>query len=162
MRILWVLWIVRWCDSFKNNFIYLFLAVWGPHLLYGLLSTKCESLSPAWLSATPWTAAHQAPLSMRFSRQGCWSGVPFPSPGDLPHPGIKARFPALQADSLPTELQGSRCSENGYPPDVGCGLLLLRSTGSRKCAASVPVARGLHSFGSSALEHRLNSCDIWA
>ena len=55
---------------------------------------------------TPWTVAHQAPLSMRFSRQGYWSGLPFPSPGDLPNPGIEPRSPALQADSLLTELQG--------------------------------------------------------
>ena len=57
-------------------------------------------------SATPWTAAHQAPLSMRFSRQGYCSGLPFPSLGDLPNPGIEPGSPALQADSLPTELQG--------------------------------------------------------
>ena len=44
---------------------------------------------------------------MRFSRQGYWSGLPFPSPGDLPNPRIKPRSPALQADSLPTELQES-------------------------------------------------------
>jgi len=55
---------------------------------------------------TPWTAAHQAPLSMGFSRQGYWSGLPFPSLGDLPNPGIKPGSPALQEDSLPTELQG--------------------------------------------------------
>ena len=54
----------------------------------------------------PWSAAHQASLSMRFSRQGYWSGLPFAFPGDLPNPGIEPRFPALQADSLPTELQG--------------------------------------------------------
>ena len=47
--------------------------------------------------ATPWTAAHQAPLSMGFSRQGYWSGLSFPSPGDLPDPGIEPRSPALQA-----------------------------------------------------------------
>ena len=57
-------------------------------------------------SATPWTAAYQALLSMRFSRQGYWSGLPFPSPGDLPNPGIEPRSPALQANSLLTELQG--------------------------------------------------------
>ena len=57
-------------------------------------------------SATSWTVAHQAPLSMGFSRQEYWSGLPFPSPGDLPDPGIKPRSPALQADSLPTELWG--------------------------------------------------------
>ena len=53
---------------------------------------------------TPWTAAHQAPLSIEFSRQEHWSGLPFPSPGDLPNPGIEPESPALQADSLLTEL----------------------------------------------------------
>ena len=66
----------------------------------------CSSFSRAQLFVTPWTAAHHAPLSMRFSRQGYWSELPFPSPGDLPNPGIKPRSSALQADSLPTELQG--------------------------------------------------------
>ena len=54
-------------------------------------------------SVTPRTAAHQAPLSRWFSRQGYWSGLPFPSPGDLPDWGIEPRSPALQADSLLTE-----------------------------------------------------------
>ena len=48
----------------------------------------------------PWTVAHQAPPSMGFSRQEYWSGLPFPSPGDLPDPGIEPRSPALQADAL--------------------------------------------------------------
>ena len=55
------------------------------------------------LFATPWTVACQAPPSMGFSRQDCWSGVPLPSPGDLPDPGIKPMSPvspALQVDSL--------------------------------------------------------------
>ena len=65
-------------------------------------------------SATPWTAAHQALLSMRFSRQGYCSGLPFPSPGDLPDPGIKPGSPALQADSLLTELQGEPNSTLKY------------------------------------------------
>ena len=51
---------------------------------------------------TPWTVARQAPLSMEFSRQGCWRGLPCPSSGDLPSPGIKSRSPLLQADSLPS------------------------------------------------------------
>ena len=51
----------------------------------------------------PLTVAHQAPLSMEFSRQEYCSGRPFPSPGDLPHPGIKLGSPALQVDSLPSE-----------------------------------------------------------
>ena len=50
------------------------------------------------------SVAHQAPLSMGFSRQEYWSGLPFPSPGDLPNAGIKSRSPALQAESLPSEL----------------------------------------------------------
>ena len=54
--------------------------------------------------ATPWTAGFQAFLSMEFSRQEYWSGLPFSSPGDLPDPGIKPRSPALQADSLLTKL----------------------------------------------------------
>ena len=54
--------------------------------------------------ATSLTLALQAPLSMRFSRQEHWSGLPFPSPGDLPVPGIEPRSPELQADSLLTEL----------------------------------------------------------
>ena len=56
--------------------------------------------------ATPWTIAHHAPLSMEFSRQDYWSGLPFPSPGDLPNPGIEPRSPALQADALTSEPPG--------------------------------------------------------
>ena len=51
---------------------------------------------------TPRTVACQAPLSTEFSRQEYWSGLPLPSPGDLPNPGIEPRFPTLQADSLPS------------------------------------------------------------
>ena len=54
-----------------------------------------------WLFATPWTVAHQAPLSMGFSRQVYWSELPCPPPGDLPYPGIETRSPVLQAYSLP-------------------------------------------------------------
>ena len=63
----------------------------------GLVTKSCPL-------AIPWTEACQAPLSMGFSRQECWSGWPFPSPADLPDPGIKPRSPALQAADLPTEL----------------------------------------------------------
>ena len=66
----------------------------------GLVAKSCPTL------ATPWTVARQTPLSMGFSRQECWSGLPFPSPGNLPDPGIKPWSPALQADCLPTKLQG--------------------------------------------------------
>ena len=52
---------------------------------------------------TPWIIAHQASLFMEFSRQEYWSGLPFPSPGDLPNPGIEPGSPALRVDSLPSE-----------------------------------------------------------
>ena len=69
-----------------------------------------KSLSRVRLFVTPWTIAHQAPPSMGFSRQEYWSGVPFPSPGDLLDPGIEPRSPALQADSLPSEPPGKPLS----------------------------------------------------
>ena len=65
-----------------------------------------KSLSRVRIFATPWTAAYQAPPSMGFSRQVYWSGVPFPSPGDLPNPGIEPRSPTLQADALTSEPPG--------------------------------------------------------
>ena len=75
------------------------------------------SLSRARLSATPWTVAHQAPLSTGFSKQEHWSGLPCPPPGDLPDPGIElmsSLSPALQEDSLPSEAtweaQGTPCN----------------------------------------------------
>ena len=71
---------------------------------------KAKSLSHVQLFVTPWTVAHQAPPSMGFSRQEYWSGLPFPFPGDLPDPGIEPRFPALQADALPSELLGKPVS----------------------------------------------------
>ena len=64
------------------------------------LKVKVKSLSRAQLFATSWTIAYQAPQSMGFSRQEYWSGLPFPSPGDLPNPGIEPGSPALQTDAL--------------------------------------------------------------
>ena len=63
-------------------------------------------LSPVRFFATLWTVAHQAPPSMGFSRQEYWSGLPFPSPGDLPNPGIEPKSIILQADALTCELPG--------------------------------------------------------
>ena len=65
-----------------------------------------KSLSCVRLFATPWTVAYQVPQSMGFSRQECWSGLPFPSPGDLPNPGIEPWSPTLQADALLSEPPG--------------------------------------------------------
>ena len=64
---------------------------------------KVKSLSHVRLFAIPWTVVNQAPQSMEFSRQEYWSGLPFPSPGDLPNPGIEPESPTLQAHALLSE-----------------------------------------------------------
>ena len=78
----------------------------------------CAVVSHVGLFATPWTLAHLAPLSMGFSRQEYWSGLPCPPPGDLPNPGIEPRSPELQAVSLPSEPPGK-------PKNIGVGSLSL-------------------------------------
>ena len=82
-----------------------------------LSNCVCSVMFDSFVS--PWTIAHQVPLSMEFSRQENWSGLPFPSPGDLPNTGIEPRSPALQADCLLTEPQGK------LPLD--CLICLLRN-----------------------------------
>ena len=79
---------------------------------------KWKSLSCVQLFATPQTVAHQAPLTTEFSRPEYWSGWLFPSPGDLPNPGIKPSSPMLQMDSLPSEPPGK-------PKNSGVGSLSL-------------------------------------
>ena len=64
---------------------------------------KVLALQSCLTPVTPWTVVHQAPLPTGFSRQEFWSGLPFPSLGDLPKPGIKPGSPALQTDSLLSE-----------------------------------------------------------
>ena len=66
-----------------------------------------KSFSRVQLFATPWMVADQAPPSMEFSRQEYWSGLPFPSPGDLPNPGIEPGSPELRADALLSEPPGN-------------------------------------------------------
>ena len=73
-----------------------------------------QSLSHVQLFAIPWTVARQAPLSMELSRQEYWSGLPFPSLGNLPNPGIKPMFPALQVDYLLFELPGKPSEEHKH------------------------------------------------
>ena len=86
--------------------------------LFGKIALSCCAVMSLWKwseskshsvesdSVTPWTVAHQAPLSLGFSRQEYWRALPLPSPGDLPDPGIKPGSPPLQADSLSTEPPG--------------------------------------------------------
>ena len=70
------------------------------------VGTCVQLLSHVQIFATPWTVAHQTPLSVGFSRQDYWSGLPFPFPGDLSNPEIKSWSPALQADCVSTKLPG--------------------------------------------------------
>ena len=74
---------------------------------------SAQLLSHVQLFATLWTVASQAPLSMGFSRQEYWSALPFPSPGDLPDPGIKPGSSAFQVDALTSEPPG-----NPEPPNT--------------------------------------------
>ena len=76
---------------------------------------KVKSLSHVRLFETPWTVAYQAPPSMGFSRQGYWSGLPFPSPGDLLNQGIEPGSPTLHADTLPSEPPGKLNAEAEAP-----------------------------------------------
>ena len=87
---------------------------------------KVKLLSCVRLFATEWSVAYQAPQSMGFSRQKYWSGLPFPSPGDLPDPVIEPGSPSLQADALPSEPPGKPTPQPGIkstPPALeGRGL----------------------------------------
>ena len=107
------------------------------------LCTKWEvkSLSRVQLFATPWTVAYQAPPSMGFSGQEYWSGWPFPSPGDLPDPGIESGTPAFQAEALTSE-----------PP----GKSYRKVTSTRK-----PSQTHSPSFSHSVLSLPPESTDVW-
>ena len=90
---------------FKNKF--LFFHLWKDYSGFlvnrvGLVAKSCPTL--LW---PPWAAAHQAPLSMGFPRREYWSGLPFPSPGDLPNPGIEPKYPALAGGFFITEPPGT-------------------------------------------------------
>ena len=90
----------------------------SPALLNSLFCLVAQCVR---LCVTPWTVAHQAPLSMGFSRQDYWSGLPFPPQGDLPDPGIKPFFPALQVDST-AEPPGKPLVNSSAP---GCMYIML-------------------------------------
>ena len=87
-------------------------------LAANIIKWKCQSLSHVWFFATPQSVAYQASLSMEFSGQKYWNGLPCPSLGNLPNPGIEPRYPTLQADSLLSELPGN-------PKNTGMGSLSL-------------------------------------
>ena len=78
----------------------------------------------------PMDCSYQAPLSMGFSRQEYWSGVPSPSPGDLPDPGVKAGSPVLQADTLPSETQTMTGVSVGSSQNPGAGKVDIQRTES--------------------------------
>ena len=86
----------------------------GTKIVKMSVTQKVKSLSHVQLFVTPWTIASQAPQSMAFSRQECWSELPFPSPGDLPNPGIEPGSPALQPDALPSEPPGKPKTDYNY------------------------------------------------
>ena len=92
-----------------------FIAPIGNISLGMKVKVKVKSLSRVRLFATPWLVAYQASRSMGFSRQEYWSGLPFPSPGDLSDPGIDPRSPALYADALPSEPPGKSSGHDKVP-----------------------------------------------
>ena len=98
-----------------------------------LVARLCPTL------VAPWTVAHQAPLSMEFPRQEYWRGLPFPSPWDLPNPGIEPQSPVLQADSLLTELGPGRPLPNSALPRV-CS---ARLPGPRRQNLELPRVLGV-------------------
>ena len=87
----------------------------GSNVLHAAGVCVCQSSDRVRPFVTPWTAAHQAPLSMEFSKQEYWSGEPFSSPGNLLHLGIKPVSPARQVDSLPSELPGKSACHVAWP-----------------------------------------------
>ena len=124
-------------------------------------------------SLRPMDCAHQAPLSMGFSRQEYWSGLPYPPPGSLPYPVIKSGSPTLQVDSLPSEPPGK---PNGFQSfliisllflklrQIGttlrCSVLAFHCGGFSFCRARALGHMGFSSCSFQAQEHRLNSCGL--
>ena len=105
---------------------------------------EVKSLSRVRLFVTPWTEAHQAPPSMKFSRQEYWSGLPFPSPGNLPNLGIEPGSPALGADALLSEPPG----KPGMLPETfrKCLSVPRASYSKQGCAWGCPLLSSAHHF----------------
>ena len=89
-----------------HNILILWCVIKKPSLSERNMEMHVCALSRVGLFATPWTVAHQAPMSMEFSRQEYWRGLPFPSPGELSNPGTESGSLTLRADSLPPEPPG--------------------------------------------------------
>ena len=89
------------CHCFPLYFLLSFQWAYETHYFYILITQCCSLVAMSNSFETPWTAAHRAPLCVKFSRQEYWSALPFPAPGDLPDPGIKPMSPACHRDSLP-------------------------------------------------------------
>ena len=112
--------------------VHIVKAVAFPVVMYGcdswtikkVVKVKVRSLSRVYLFVTPWTVAYEAPLSMGFSRQAYWNGLPFPSPGDLPNPGIEPGSPALQADAF-TIWATWEAHKKGYMPNNWCSQTMV-------------------------------------
>ena len=114
--------------------------------------SEVKSLSRVRLFATLWTVAYQAPPSVGFSRQEYWSGLPFPSPGDLPNPGIEPRSPALPTDALPSEPPGNPPAKAGD----------IRDTGSILGSGRAPGGGHSNPLQYSCLENPMDRGTRWA
>ena len=122
---------------------------------------KVKSLSHVRLFGTLWILAYQAPSSMEFSRQEYWSGLPFPSPADLPDPGIEPRSPALQTHALPSELLW-KWEELISPSQIldhqkSCEIMTVYCLNSEKAMATTPVLLSGKSHG----RRTLVGCSPW-
>ena len=106
----------------------------------------CVWLSRVRLFATLWTVAHQAPLSVKFSRQEYWGGWPCPPPGGLPAPGIESRSPALQAHSLPSEPPGKPIIMRGVNISLSTQSFHLILTGQKRYSQRFLTAEKLGVF----------------
>ena len=130
-------------------------------------------LSHARLFLTPWTIAHQAPPSMGFYRQEYWSGLPFPSPGDLPNPGIEPRPPVLQAEALTSEPPGKPIAQRyckkwlgllskNVPDRVeGCGSYLVFVNSFAFISRFTLLCGVFASLVSQRLKHLLAMQETW-
>ena len=124
---------------------------WGAIAL-SVFVCMLSQFSRVQLFVTPWSVARQAPLSMGFSRQEYWSGLPFPSPGDLPDPGIEPRSPASEADAL-------TCEPPGNSHVIKRHLLLGRKTMTN--IDCILKSRDLANNSLSSLSYGFISCHVW-